>query len=812
VAGNLSRPESWRGLWEAVELGGVQLSMEGEPDGFVLSRLSDSPCQAACPAGVDVKGYVGLIAQGRFQDAVDLVRDRCPLPGICGRVCTHPCELACERGDQGDDPVSIRLLKRFVADWELAHPGTPRAPSVRLHDEKVAVIGGGPAGLTAAFDLAKMGYGVTVFESGSQPGGMLEQCIPTFRLPREVLRSEVDYIARLGVEFRTGVRVGHDITLEEIRAQGHAAIVLAIGTQLGKRMGVPGEEELTGSLDAVDFLRLVNAERPLPAEGRLLVVGGGMSAMDAARTGRRLGFDVTVVYRRTKQEMPAVPEEVEDAEREGVAFELLAAPLRVLGTGGKVTGLECNRMELGEPDESGRRRPVPIEGDVFTLDAELVVAAISQQADLSLLPEGQAYEKTRWGSLAADEQTQATGVDGVFAAGDLVAGPDTVIGAIAQGHRAARSAHAWLRGKPLPTTGAPKPYELGILPRPAKKQSKVDAPVLSPEERKGFDEVELGYIKQAAKEEAARCLRCGPCDECQSCAGDCRHRIVMLSPEASAGNGDLPDESTLLRVPTDPEDFPLLHTARPVSLEWEESRDGQSVKREARFSLSPLLSWVEAKLCRACGDCIKACPYEAIRIVDPLGEPSRAQVSPELCKGCGACAAVCPTQAMLPDWFTHERMLEQVGSLLNGGAPEAASGQPRVLFLSCNWCFPLNPALEADLPAGARSMDVLCTGRIHPAFVMEAFEAGVDGVFIAGCADGECHYRTGNEVFLPHAERLRGILKLLGVPPERFELALMSKGQYVELPARLREFTERIGELGATPLAGEADPVAEVSP
>ena len=652
---NSGFPESF---WQALEAGGIQMDLGGRYGPRLLQRIDASPCHAACPAGVNVKGYVGLIADGKFREAVELVRQDCPLPGICGRVCTHPCELNCRRSEL-DDPLAIRLLKRFVADWELENPGTPPSRTAGTRAERVAVIGGGPAGLAAAFDLAHLGYGVTIFESEAEAGGMLVQCIPAFRLPREVTRAEIAHIESLGVEIKTGMRVGTDISLEEIRDQGFTAVILALGTALGKKMNIPGERENAGVFDCLTFLRLANRGEELPKGKRLVVVGGGMSAMDAARMAKRLDFDeVEVVYRRTREEMPAVPEEVHEAELEGVKFTFLAGPMEVLGKKGKVTGLLCQRMELGEADDSGRRRPVPIKGDTFTVEADLIVPAISQEAMLDLLPEDLPFKKSSWGTLEADSITLMTEVEGVFAAGDLVLGPDTVIGAIAQGHRAAKAAHAWMEGRPLQDETR-RPIEIGIQAPLPLEQSRALQSELPVERRSGQDEVELGFTQNIAVAEASRCLRCGPCDECQTCAGECRYRIGLLS----FGEDDH-KVPLFIRIPDHDDQFPLPLRPEPVTLEWKTRREGKKVVERLGMKLSSLICEVTEKLCRGCEDCVKGCAYDAI-IMEPRGEGIQvARVLADRCKGCGNCVPLCPTQAMVPGYFRNDFVRREIDALL----------------------------------------------------------------------------------------------------------------------------------------------------
>jgi NADPH-dependent glutamate synthase beta subunit-like oxidoreductase len=399
-------------------------------------------CQEACPVHIDIRRYIGLIAGGHYTEALAVIRERNPLPAICGRVCNHPCEDACNRGRQ-DEALSIDALKRFVTDYEvalhkegnLAWPSPPR----KTRKEKVAIVGAGPAGLTVAHDLALAGFTPTVFEAAPVPGGMLYLGIPEYRLPRDVIELEVDYIRHMGVEIHYDTPVGPDLTLEDLKGQGHKAIFLGIGAHKGLKLKVPGEDDFEGFMDCIVFLRRVNLGNHERPGNKVIVIGGGNSAIDAARTALRVGCEeVHIVYRRSIKEMPANPWEIEAAQEEGVQISYLAAPVRILGEGGKVVGMECVKMQLGKLDASGRRRPVPIEGSEFVIDADVIVPAISQRPDISFLPDDTDLDISRWDSFVIDESNGATNVPGIFSGGDAVTGPSTVIWAIEAGHRAAR--------------------------------------------------------------------------------------------------------------------------------------------------------------------------------------------------------------------------------------------------------------------------------------------------------------------------------------------------------------------------------------
>jgi heterodisulfide reductase subunit A-like polyferredoxin len=510
------------------------------PNVYGISKANGAaPCKQACPAGVNVQGYVALIGQGRFKEAYDVIRERCPLPAVCGRICQHPCETQCNRRDI-DEPVAIRDLKRFATDWVYAnreqfaeHPLVPQ-PSATAHEERVAIIGGGPAGLTAAHDLSRMGYGVTIFEAMPFLGGMLRLGVPEYRLPRDVLDFEIEQLLDERIEVKLNQRIGRDLTLDGLREQGYAATFIACGAHENLPLDVPGIE-CNGVVFALDFLRSVNLGEPVKVGRRTAVIGGGNAAMDSARAALRLGSEqVTVVYRRSRAEMPALDEEVRLAEEEGVRFQMLAAPVRMIGdASGTVVGIDCLRMRLGEPDASGRRRPEPIEGSNFRIDADTVIVAIGQTADLEGLPLGAG------GRIPCDDSL-ATGMPGVFAGGDAVLGPASLVEAMAHGHRAAEAIHRYITTgeatAPMPAgeTRAPNPTpDTGRRPRHAMPQ----APVA--ERTRDMREIDLGYSEEDAIAEARRCLNCGLCSDCRLCEKVCAPGAIRH---------DMQPETEVLRV------------------------------------------------------------------------------------------------------------------------------------------------------------------------------------------------------------------------------------------------------------------------
>lgn len=476
----------------------------------VCQALFRTPCQHTCPVGLDIPGYVSLIKEGKLVEAYCLIKQRNPFPLICGRVCHHPCESKCRRG-QLDEPVAIRDLKRFVADhaFELGIEYIPEIKERR--EERIAIIGAGPAGLSAAWDLATEGYQVTVFETLPVAGGMLAVGIPEYRLPKDILNREVEAVARLGVDIRLNTPIDD---VESLLKDGYQAVFIAVGAHRGDKMGIPGED-LDGVYDAIDFLREANLGKKVAVGKRVAVIGGGNSAIDAARVALRKGAKtVTILYRREKKDMPAIAEEIECAEEEGIQLHCLTVPTKISGQKGRVTGLECIRMELKEFDRSGRRTPYPIEGSEYTVDVDTVIEAIGQRPDTSFIKDNN-IDIGRGGTITVDPRTLATNRKGVFAGGDAATGPQTVIEAIAAGQRAACSIKRYLQGKelsPLIERDGYKPIAISSAP-PTEEETQERARIRAAEinmtdRRTSFKEIALPYTAEEAREEASRCLRC----------------------------------------------------------------------------------------------------------------------------------------------------------------------------------------------------------------------------------------------------------------------------------------------------------------
>jgi len=488
-----------------------------------------APCTSACPTGMDIPQYIEYIKDGDFAASLANIRQASPLASTLGRACFHPCENNCRR-DNVDTSLAICKLKRVAWDWEDQHEVEPPSnPNKHAREEKVAIIGGGPAGASCAYYLALQGFRPTVLEKLEDPGGASYTGIPQYRIPKEILRREYKYLEDIGVEFRFGVEFGKDETFKSLREKGYKAFFLATGGDLSKAARVEGEKEgYEGFWGGIDILKKVVYNTmpdpkvdppPLPKPKKVLVIGGGNTAMDCVRTFIRLGCeDVNIVYRRTEKELPADPHEIHEAKDEGVKFNFLLAPTRLIAKNGKVVGLECRKMELGEPDESGRRRPVAVKGSEHVIEADMVIAAIGQDCDIRYLQEEPEVKKTDWDTIVTDEDTMQTDVPDLFAGGDVQTGPLTLVTAVGQARRAAQSIGQYLRGEPVKISDEQVVEKLiakigaydkdELVPEPSGWERK-EMPVCGQYEKTHtFKEVELGYPLEDAIEEASRCMRC----------------------------------------------------------------------------------------------------------------------------------------------------------------------------------------------------------------------------------------------------------------------------------------------------------------
>ncbi len=576
------------------------------------------PCTQTCPAGVDVQGYIALMSMGRYRDAVRLIKEKNPLPAVCGRVCVRECETACRR-NLVDDRVGIDYLKRYASDIDLQNPWVPELPP--RNGKKVAVVGGGPAGLTAAYYLTLKGYAPTIFESLPKLGGMLRYGIPEYRLPKALLDREIKWITDLGVEVRTGAKLGRDFSLDSLK-QGYDAVFLALGAQKAKTMGVADEDKTQGVLGGVDFLGRMQSDKPPAIYGTVVVVGGGNTAVDAARTSLRIGAKkVIILYRRTISEMPAHPMEVEAAAEEGVEMTFLSAPVSIVAKDGKLQALRCNRMELGETDASGRRSPKPIADSEYDIPCDFVISAIGQDIDLGKIDADSGLKTTRAKAIVIDKESFATSIPGVFAGGDVATGPAVAIDAIAHGRAAALAIDRYIQTGKAGNGARPfvsRKDAFGEIPQSEFAQMKrIDkermAEMAVGERVKGQAEVELGFTDAQVANETARCLECG-CTAYFDC--DLRKYATAFGVDISKFTGDT---------------------------------------RKFKVDASHPLITLDPNKCINCGRCVRTCS-EILRIsalgfvnrgfksvVKPSMEKSLLQTN---CVSCGNCIAACPTGAI----------------------------------------------------------------------------------------------------------------------------------------------------------------------
>jgi len=594
------------------------------------------PCHWKCPAHADVQGYVNAIANGDLRTSIEVLRKRIPLPATLGRVCPHPCETDCRRNFV-DKPVSIRNLKRYVADWELENG--PFLPEVKPETGKrIAVVGGGPAGLSCAYYLRQEGHSITIFDQMPALGGMLRYGIPEYRLPKATLDKEIDAIVSMGIKVRTNTRLGRDFTLDELEKE-YDAVFLSIGAWKSKGLQLEGEDH-PRVIGGIDFLQDVAMGKPSHIGENVLVVGGGNTAIDAARPAIRMGSKATIIYRRTKAEMPAEPVEVDDAEDEGVDFEFLVAPTGIVVQGGELKGLRCIRMELGESDESGRRRPKPIEGSEHVIPADAIIKAIGQDIEKGIISE-EKIDQTKWGTVKIQMPIYMTNRSKVFAGGDLVKGPSLVVDAVYMGRKASEAIVCMLHNEAFPNimdiVSTRRKVE-GSLFENVERVERIE-PEMRPARtrRTNFREVDLGFTKEQAEAEAARCMSCG----CQD-VNECKLKLYMNDYQADprrfmGDTHDYPVDNSHAHILREPNK--CVKCGRCVEV-CDRSR-GISVFGFARRGFDAIVApSLERPLaetdCISCGDCVAVCPVGALTEKIPLVRPGPfpADSTPSVCTRC----------------------------------------------------------------------------------------------------------------------------------------------------------------------------------
>ena len=706
--------------------------ISGADKPYIIQVSTPPLCSDQCPAGINVKSYIRLIANRKFEEAVDLIRQANPFPAVCGRICTRPCEEFCELGKTGD-PIAIRELKRYAAEYELARRPLTSEPCPCTSEDKVAIIGSGPAGLTAAVDLIRLGYPVTVFEEKPLPGGMLRYGIPSYRLPTRILNKDIEWITGLGVTITPNTKINDPASL---LSKGYAAVLIAGGAPKSFTLGIQGEDA-DGVIDALWFLEQINSKQDITLSGTVVVIGGGSTAFDVARSAQRIGAEnVSIAYRRSIEEMPADAEEIQEAQDEGITLQTQVIPTRILKKKKQVSGIEFIKTKLGDPDTTGRRTPHPIPNSEFVVDAEFIIPAVGAMPNVGLV--GGVKVTTKKGVIDVSSYGK-TPIDGIYAAGDVEMGPSSVVEAIGRGHLAAQGIHAYLQSIPLeelhstplliPIVRERKKHSLAAY---TKKKHLDTAKVLT------FTDTTCSLTDFEAVEEASRCFTCGPCQSCPTCLPNCSNKQLCAQ---------IDERDYLLKVP------------RPLSAEITHKGSQQLPVRcneqHTTIRLETLTAQVNQELCLGCGRCEELCAYRAIQNKIIKGKRTTSLVNHDACSSCSACVSSCPSGAISQGYMSDQHILSRIAR-----QPTPYKG---VKALMSFWH---TPAPTFGDIAGV--IELMSVRKISPTFLIQALITAGRGLCIIGPKEpGASHYLPWEEP--PHQviKKTHILLKSIGISPDR---------------------------------------------